>query len=159
MTDESTTITTVETGPVSSAKAAVIRWIGVVAIIAGALMIVTGGVTWGVVSSQLAAQKITVSSDASFLAGKKVTGPFSALAQADIIDKHAQKAAGGKTYAELKSDDPLRETVMTASFLRASLFTSVVSFGVAVFAIGAGLAIGVLGWAVFALAPRRVRRI
>jgi hypothetical protein len=34
---------------------------------------------------------------------------------------------------------------MTASFLRASLFTSVVSFGVAAFAFGLGLLL--LGWA------------
>jgi hypothetical protein len=38
-------------------------------------------------------------------------------------------APGGKTYAELAPDDPNRTTVMTASFLRASLFASVVSSG------------------------------
>ena len=38
--------------------------------------------------------------------------------------------------AELPQDDPTRETVMNGSFLRASLFTSVVSFGVAAMAMG-----------------------
>jgi hypothetical protein len=36
---------------------------------------------------------------------------------------------------------------MTASFLRASLFTSVVSFGVAAFAFGLGLLLLLTGWA------------
>jgi ABC-type Fe3+ transport system permease subunit len=40
---------------------------------------------------------------------------------------------------------------MDASFLRASLFTSVVSFGVAVFAIGVGIILALLGWATTAL--------
>ena len=47
--------------------------------------------------------------------------------------------SGGKTYAELDMDDPVRATLMNASFLRASLFTSVVSFGVAAFAMGVGI--------------------
>jgi hypothetical protein len=36
---------------------------------------------------------------------------------------------------------------MTASFLRASLFTSVVSFGVAAFAFGVGIVLILVGWA------------
>ena len=48
---------------------------------------------------------------------------------------------------------------MNASFLRASLFTSVVSFGVAAFAIGAGVLIGLVGWALTAVAPRSRNRI
>ena len=38
-----------------------------------------------------------------------------------------------------------RDTVMTASFLRASLFTSVVSFGVAAFAAGVGVLMILIG--------------
>ena len=48
-----------------------------------------------------------------------------------LVEHHALEASGGKTYAELDKDDPVRATMMNASFLRASLFTSVVSFGVA----------------------------
>ena len=40
---------------------------------------------------------------------------------------------------------------MTASFLRASLFTSVVSFGVAVFAFGMGLLMILIGYILFRL--------
>ncbi len=152
------TVTTEPAAPAEKAsvsgRSTAVRWIGILAIIAGALMVVTGGVVWGVVSSQLRAQEITVSEDAAFLAGSQVAGPFTALAQADIINEHSLKATGGKTYAQLEQDDPKRAVVMNASFLRASLFTSVVSFGVSVFAIGAGLIIALLGWAVTALAPR-----
>ncbi|ONI61268.1 hypothetical protein ALI44B_12465 [Leifsonia sp. ALI-44-B] len=139
--------TAATTTPLSPRTRLLARWAGLLAIIAGIVMIVAGGVVWGVVSSQLADQHITVSEDASFLANAPVTGPFSALAQADAINMHATAMADGKTYAQLEKDDPIRATVMDASFLRASLFTSVVSFGVAFFAIGVGLILALLGWA------------
>jgi hypothetical protein len=41
---------------------------------------------------------------------------------------------------------------MNASFLRTSLFTSVVSFGVSAFAIGMGVLSGLFGWALLTLA-------
>ncbi|WP_029947860.1 hypothetical protein [Leifsonia aquatica] len=132
-----------------------VRPVGILAIVAGLVMIIAGGVVWGVVSSQLQDQKITVSEDAAAFGGQTVAGPFTALAQADIINTHAEKLSGGKTYAELEQDDPLRPMVMNASFLRASLFTSVVSFGVAAFAMGAGLIVALLGWAVWMVAPKR----
>jgi hypothetical protein len=119
----------------------------------GAVMIVAGGVTYYVVHVQLADEKITVSDDASFLAGDDVDGPFSAFSQAETIKKHALKATGGKTYAELAPDDPVRETAMQASFLRASLFTSVVAFGVAVMAMGVGVVFLLIAWALRARAP------
>ena len=51
----------------------------------------------------------------------------------------------GSTYAQLDREDPLRETAMTASFLCASLFTSVVAFGVAAMAAGVGVMLVLLG--------------
>jgi hypothetical protein len=131
-----------------------IRWAALLTIIAGVVMIVAGGVVWGVVSAQLSDQKIEVSEDAPFLAGAQVSGPFSALAQAEAINMHATAMADGKTYAELEQDDPIRATVMDASFLRASLFTSVVSFGVSLFAIGTGIIFVLLGWIITVLNRR-----
>ena len=130
-----------------------VRFIGLFSIIIGAIMIVAGGVTWFVITDQLSAQNITVSEDATNFGGKKVQGPFTAYAQAQIIDKHALEATGGKTYAELEQDDPLRPVAMNASFLRASLFTSVVAYGVAFFAAGVGLMFILLGWSLRRLAP------
>ncbi len=130
-----------------------VRTIGLLTIIAGVVLILGGGITWGVVTSQLSAAKVTVASDAAWLADKPVRGPLTALAQADIIDKHALAAADGKTYAELDREDPARAQAMNASFLRASLFTSVVSYGVAAFAAGIGLMFILLGWSLRRLAP------
>ena len=59
-----------------------------------------------------------------------MSGPFTAYCEAMVIATHSNEATEGKTYAELDREDPLRQTAMTASFLRASLFTSVVAFGV-----------------------------
>ena len=86
------------------------------------------------------------------LAGDEVNGPFSAYAQAEVINKHALEATGGKTYAELDRDDPTRETAMSASFLRASLFTSVVAFGVAFMAVGLGVTLILIAMALLSVA-------
>ena len=118
----------------------------------GLLMIVAGAVTWFMVQDQLSDANITVAEDADFLAGDHVDGPFSAYAQAQVIDKHALEATGGRTYAELEQDDPLRETAMSASFLRASLFTSVVAFGVAAMAMGLGLTLLLIALALISAA-------
>jgi hypothetical protein len=124
-----------------------VRTIAVIVMIMGALFAVAGVVTWFAVRSQLAAEHITVSDDAKYFSGDKVEGPFTAYVQADTINKHALAATGGKTYAELDKDDPARQTAMTASFLRASLYTSVVAFGVAALAFVLGILLFLIGWA------------
>jgi hypothetical protein len=120
--------------------------VGIILAVLGAVFLVAGVVTYAVVSSTLADQGITVSDDADRFAGQEVKGPFTAYAQADIINEHALEIGGGKTYAELPQDDPNRGTVMTASFLQASLFTSVVAFGVAAFVSVMGVVLVLLGW-------------
>ncbi|HRA76259.1 MAG TPA: aromatic ring-opening dioxygenase LigA [Propionicimonas sp.] len=134
-----------------------VRVVGLVSIIIGALMIIAGAVTWGMVSSKLAAENITVSADAAMFQGATVTGPLEAFVQADTINRHALTATGGKTYAQLDKEDPLRVTAMNASFLRASLFTSVIAFGVALFAVGVGVVAILSGWALRVLAPATVK--
>ena len=113
----------------------------------GVILLVAGAFTWFVVRDQLSDEKITVSEDADRFGGEKVDGPFTAYAEADIINEHALDETDGLTYAQLERDDPRRETAVTASFLRASLYTSVVAFGVATFAFGIGLLLLVIGWA------------
>ena len=49
----------------------------------------------------------------------------------------------------------MRATVMNGSFLRASLFTSVVSFGIAAMAMGLGLVFMLIGFALRGLTPAR----
>lgn len=142
------------TGPNSRANLKGVRTVGFLTIIAGIVLMLGGAATWFVVTDQLKAANIVVSDDAwSVSAGKKVNGPIDALAQAQIIDKHALTSTDGKTYAELEQDDPLRDVAMNASFLRASLFTSVVAYGVAAFAGGMGLIFVLIGWSLRRLAP------
>ena len=114
-------------------------------IVIGAALIIGGVSTWVLVSTTLSDQNITVSDDASCLAGDLVDGPFSAYCQAEVIETHALNATGGLTYAELDQDDPLRQVAQNAAFLRSSLFTSVVSFGVAGMAILVGLLFILIG--------------
>ena len=145
-----------------------VRIVGILSIILGALMLVVGAVVWGVVTTELVGEKITTPADAVFLPNQPVNNPLTALAQAETIKKHALTASDGKTCAELgalASDatkagnkdlaakyTATRTTVMTGSFLRASLFTSVLSFGVCLMAMGLGLMLGLIGWALMAVA-------
>lgn len=114
------------------------------AIVLGILLVLGGIGTWTLVSSTLADQNITTPEDA-LLPNREVRGPLTAYAQAKIIEEHALEATGGQTYAELDREDPRRETAMNASFLQASLFTSILAFGVAAMAIGMGLLFILIG--------------
>jgi len=133
------------------------RIMSITSIVVGALAVIIGIGVYLMVHFELADQKITVSSDAPFLAGDEVDGPFSAYAEAMAINDHAKEAGGGKTYAELPQDDPTRDTVMTADFLQASLFTSVVAFGVAALVIALGVVMVLFGFTFMEL-DRRTRR-
>ena len=132
------------------------RFAGVVGIIIGALMVLGGIAAWIGVTIQLTEENITVAEDAAFLQGAPVVDPLTAWAQAEVIQKHALEATGGQTYAELDQDDPLRETAATASYLRTSLFTSIVAFGVALLAAGTGVIAILYGWSLLALGRRPV---
>jgi len=153
----------------------VVRILGIITMVAGAIFVVAGGITWGAVSSNLKAEKITVSPDAAHFGGALVDTPWEAFAQADIIKHHTLKATGGQTYAEVSTQakvlgdkltadgvspadqakdadlaklNGLKQVVMTGSFLRASLFTSVVAFGVAALVMGLGVVFGIVGYAI-----------
>jgi len=125
-----------------------------IAIVLGAVFMVAGTVSYAMVSSTLAEERITVAEDASIVAGKLVNGPVSAYSQAMIIQKHALDSTNGKTYAELDREDPLRAVAMNGSFLRASLFTSVVSFGLSAFVVGVGLVFVLMGSSMLGMAKK-----
>ncbi len=160
MTDETTAAPVEGSVEPPARRLGGVKAVGILGILAGVLLIVVGIVAWIMVSTQLRAENITIPDDAMAFQGQTVAGPLTAYVQADIIQHHALEASGGKTYAELPMDDPIRATVMDASFLRASLFTSVVAFGVSAFAIGVGILSILFGWALHRLAsaPVVVRR-
>lgn len=153
-------VVTADTVEPPQKRVGIVKLAGILGILGGIALIVVGIVVWVIVSSQLRAENITIPDDAMAFQGQTVAGPFTAYVQADIIQHHALGASGGKTYAELAQDDPVRATMMNASFLRASLFTSVVSFGVAAFAMGIGILSILFGLALNRLAsvPVVVRR-
>ena len=130
------------------------RIVAIVSFVAGGIMIVLGVITYFVVQRELADEQIVVSEDADHLAGEEVEGPFTAYSEAMVIKDHALEAGGGQTYAQLPQDDPARDTVMNASFLRASLFTSVVAFGVATLVVGLGVMFILFGFALLGILRR-----
>ena len=125
----------------------------IASIVLGVLLVLGGATTWFVVSDTLAEQEITTPEDAC-LPGRIVNGPFTAYCQADIIQQHTLDQTGGLTYAELEREDPLRDVAMNSSFLQASLFTSIVAFGVAAMAIGMGLLFILIGLGIRDVAHR-----
>jgi hypothetical protein len=126
----------------------------IIAIVVGIILALAGVATWGVVTTTLSEQKIVVSEDADCLAGWEVRDPFSAYCQARVIDKHTKEITGGKTYAELDREDPNRPVAADSAFLQASLFTSVVAFGVAAMAFVVGIVLALIGFALRSQ-PRR----
>ena len=149
---------------------------GIVSLVVGLLFVLTGMFTWGLITTQLTAERITVPADAQFAQGSQVAGPLSAYAQAQVINKHALAGSEGKTYAELGAEvrkateagdteraaelSQQRTSAMNGSFLRASLFTSILAYGVSLMAIGLGLVLAVIGWALLKLhGPQAVRAL
>jgi hypothetical protein len=127
------------------------RVLAIITIVAGVVLMIAGTATYFMVQRELADEKIVVSDDAANFAGEPVEGPLTAYSEAMVIKEHASEIADGQTYAQLEQDDPRREAVMTSSFLRASLFTSVVAFGVAALVVGLGVLFILVGIAVMSI--------
>lgn len=108
------------------------------AIVLGVLLVLGGTGTWVLVSTTLADQEIVTPDDAC-LPERQVKGPFTAYCQARVIQKHTLESTDGLTYAQLDREDPRRQVAMNSSFLQASLFTSVLAFGVSAMAIAVGV--------------------
>lgn len=143
------------------------RIVGILLMLAGAVMLVAGGIAWGTISGQLKAENMTVPDDAPSNAGKVVAGPFTAWSQQEIISIHANGITEGRSYAELgtavneakeqygeDSEEAaalqgIRNTAMNASLLRTSLFASILSFGVAFLVMGLGISTGLTGAAFY----------
>jgi len=129
------------------------RTASIASILLGILLIVGGAGTWLVVSNTLGDQKITTSDDAC-LPGRTVADPFTAYCQAKVIETHTLESTDGLYYAELDREDPRREIALTSSFLQASLFTSVLAFGVAAMSVGMGILFVFIGMGIRDVAER-----
>lgn len=125
---------------------------------ASPVLVASGAAAWGMITKQLKDQKITVHPDSAKLGGKPVAGPVTAFEQANVVGAHAEHIGGGRTFAELSEEymgalgsgdqekaEQLagpREQVMQANFVRASLFTSVLAYGVSALVVGMGVVTG-----------------
>lgn len=121
--------------------------LGVIFLGAGAYTVNRGFDAKDMVRDELIAQRITTPADAS-IPNARVDDPATAKSMAEIIEKHALAATGGKTFSEMERTDPLRNTAFQASTLRTSLYTSVMAFNVADLVVGIGALLGALGLAV-----------
>ena len=111
------------------------------------------------VTKQLRDEKITLPGNAPILAGKRVQDPVTAYVEALVIKGHAERGAGGRTYADISealramdgaSDEArkLRDqssALSTAASLRTSLLTSVLAYGVSALVGGLGVLFLTLG--------------
>ncbi len=125
--------------PRTAATAQRTRMLGTLLLALGVLLAVAGVGTWGGIAAGLAQEKVTVSENAAAFAGQPVTTPWAAWAQAEVIRTDIAEMTNGRTYAEMDREDPQRAAVATGTFLRASLITSVVAFGVALALVGVGV--------------------
>lgn len=118
--------------------------------VAGPYMVYRGIDARNEVAAQLEAEHITTPDDATRPNVAVVDGP-TALVQADIIQKHALKSTGGKTYAEMDREDPARAVAFQASALRTALMSSAMAWEVANLVIGLGALVFVLAFVFLAV--------
>lgn len=126
---------------------------------AGALFMAAGGAAWCTVTRQLREERITVPGNAPVFAGKQVQDPATAYVQALVIKNNAERAAGGRSFADVSAalrqveagseeESELRahsSSLATAASLRTSLMTSVLAYGVSAFVAGLGFILTIVG--------------
>ena len=125
--------------------------IGIISIVAGLLMMVAGVVTWNIVTSQLKDERITVPADAAKEKGIDDLNSTDPAVQSKIEGDPELKALKG----ELAKYTVARNTNMNGAFLRSSLFSSVITYGVAALVVGLGLMFALLGYALVSLKAAR----
>lgn len=131
------------------------RLFGTLLLVLGAIMIVGGIGAWGAVAQGLAQENVNVTDTAPAFVGERVDAPWEAWAQSEAIRTDLEQMTDGRTYAEIDREDPLRPSVATGTFLRASLMTSVIGFGVALTVVGVGVGFVIGGLGLRSLARRQ----
>jgi len=161
------------------------RVLATAVVVVGAVMAAVGVTTYAITTAQLRDQHVTVAAvtpqNPGSMAGKRVSDPFTALAEINAIKHHTAAITGGKTYGELgnvaSSDGQTynkdvtvaastdgqahavgqtlsaadaktyaaRSTAQQSSFLQASIYVSVLAFGLSALIIGLGLVVVLIG--------------
>jgi hypothetical protein len=123
--------------------------LGLALVAAGLFFIVKGLDVRDQIRTELRAEKITTSKDAS-IPGVLVKDAETAKAQADAIKQHTLGTWG--PYSELPREDPRRAQFVDGVALRTALNMAVMGFGITDLAIGAGIIVLIAGAATVALA-------
>lgn len=136
-----------------------VRGRAIFTIILGTLLALTGIIAWIYTAHQLSAQGINVPDNdygglMSAFSGRHVNNPLAAIAQAGVIDEHTMAATGGRTFAQIPASEEVRTTAQTSAFLQASLFTSVLAFGLSLLTLALGLLFIIIGSALYHLSDR-----
>jgi hypothetical protein len=118
--------------------------LGLVFIVGGAYMIREGRAAHDEIKNTLVLEDVTTSPDAS-IPNVRVDSAATAKSEAEVIAQHVNEITGGKTYAQLDREDPLRPTVLNAITLRTSLNMAVMGFNVADLVVGLGVFMIVIG--------------
>jgi hypothetical protein len=132
--------------------------VGVVFVIAGAVMFVQGAAARADVKAGLVAEQITTSADAELFgvaAGLPVDSASTAWAEAETIHYHSLggdksvvdgKIVGGTPYSQMAREDPARATYATGVSLRSALTLAYMGFKVADLVQGIGAAFVMIGF-------------
>lgn len=137
-----------------------VRRAGALATFIGTVFNAVGTAAWVLISQQLREEKITVPPNAPAFGGRQVQDPATAYVQAMVIKRNAERAAGGRTFADVSSElrglDPTSDeakelhahssSLSTAASLRTSLMMSVLAYGVSAFAMALGMFFMIAGW-------------
>lgn len=161
------------------------RVVAVLIAAGGAVAIVAGSIAWGMTSSELAAQKIDVSTEGE--PARYADDPFDAFAQVSLIKEHTAAAIVKMGYPEgtvytdiampdsarlaecatvassartdecagLVRDDAARSFFDNSNFKQASLYTSVLAFGTSAILIAVGLALVAIAALILVMLGRR----
>jgi hypothetical protein len=139
-----------------SLSAVIAMVLSIVLIGAGAVMVFQGLDAREQVRVSLVAENITTPEDAT-IPNVPVDSAATAMAQAEIIQKHTLEATEGRTWADMDREDPQRPFYLSAVTLRTSLMSAYMAFKIADLVIGLGalfLAIGLGGAAATGLTMR-----
>jgi len=123
--------------------------LGFVLLLGGGYMVIQGLAVRSEIASELRAENIVTSEDAS-IPGVLVEDAETARAQADVIKEHTLGTWG--PYSELPRDDPRRAQFIDGVTLRSSLNMAAMGFGITDLVVGVGALILVAGIATLALA-------
>ena len=114
--------------------------IGMLIVTAGIVIFVSGVCGWTLLRSDLTSQQITVSDEGRFYPGQPVDGPFSAYAQAEVVQKGLLSSTVDHPFPTVDGEDDHYGAALRDTVLRSYLLMSVQGFAVSALTVLGGAA-------------------